>query len=459
MKRTRIICTVGPASEKTPILSEMIKNGMNIARLNFSHGTYANHKILIKNIRAAAKKNGKIIGIMADLQGPKIRIGDLGKEAVELKNGETIILSTGKAGGKKLPVTYSGLHRDVRAGERLLLDDGLMELRAERVKGKDIFCKVINGGRLTSHKGINLPDSKIGLSSLSKKDKEDLFFAMGQGVDFIAISFVRSAKDIKELAGLINKNVKKLSRVTGSVRGGIAKKPRIIAKIEKGEALENFVEILALVDAVMVARGDLAVETPAEDVPLRQKEIIALCRQAAKPVIVATQMLDSMIRNPRPTRAEVSDVANAVMEHTDAVMLSGESASGKYPAEAVKMMNKIILETEASPYDDTEVAAGGGEKEAVGESANVMAREAGATQIVDLSSSGAYRYISKGRPEADVFVNVSSGDLYPALFWGVAPFVSKSKNAIAGITRLKKNNFLKKKKFILVTDKGVKIID
>ncbi len=435
-KRTRIICTVGPASEKVPVLSAMIKNGMNIARLNFSHGTYDNHKILIKNIRSAAKKNKKIVGIMADLQGPKIRMGDLGANGVELKNGEIIVLTTGKAEGKKMPVAYADLHRDVRPGERLLLDDGLMELRAERIKGRDIFCKVINGGKLTSHKGLNLPDSKIRFSSLSKKDKEDLFFAMGQGVDFAAISFVRSAKDIKELIGLINKNAKKLR----------VKKPRIISKIEKGEALQNFVEILALVDAVMVARGDLAVETPAEDVPLRQKEIIALCRQAAKPVIVATQMLDSMIRNPRPTRAEVSDVANAVMDHTDAVMLSGESASGKYPVEAVKMMNKIILETENSPYDDTEVTGGEGEKEAVGEAANILARDSGAEQIVDLSEGGAYRYISKGRPEADIFANVASGDLYPVLFWGVVPFLC-STDAVA---YLKKQGLLKKKKYILV---------
>lgn len=451
-KRTKIICTIGPASETEAMISALIKNGMNDARLNFSHGTHASHKMMIKNIRGAAEKNKKVIGIIADLQGPKIRVGELPEAGVNLKNGATVVLTTGKAGGKKLPVTYSGLHRDVKRGERLLLDDGLLELKAERVTGRDIFCKVINGGQLTSHKGINLPDSKIRLSSLTKKDKEDLAFAMGESVDFVAISFVRSAKDVKELSGLIDKNAKNKK----------IKKPRIIVKIEKGEALENFVEILALADAVMVARGDLAVETPAEDVPLRQKEMIALCRQAGKPVIVATQMMDSMIRNPRPTRAEVSDVAGAVMDNVDAVMLSAESASGKYPKETVAMMNKIILETEESPYDDAAVGEGGaaGEAEVVGKSINILVREAGIGQIIDLSETNLYRYISKWRPEADVFVKIKDGDLYPNLFWGATPFVFGNDEPRKAIAWLKKKGMLKNKKFILASGKNkVEIIE
>lgn len=451
-KRTKIICTIGPASETEAVISALIKNGMNNARLNFSHGTHASHKIMIKNIRGAAESNKKIIGIIADLQGPKIRVGELPAEGVNLKNGATVVLTTSKAGGKKLPVTYSGLHRDVKRGERLFLDDGLLELKAERVTGRDIFCKVINGGKLTSHKGINLPDSKIRLSSLTKKDKEDLVFAMGQNVDFVAISFVRSAKDVKELTSLINKNAKKFR----------VKKPRTIVKIEKGEALENFVEILELVDAVMVARGDLAVETPAEDVPLRQKEIIALCRQAGKPVIVATQMMDSMIRNPRPTRAEVSDVANAVMDNADAVMLSGESASGKYPKETVAMMNRIILETEDSPYDDVTVGEGAaaGQAEVVGKTINILVREGGAEQVVDLSEDNLYRYISKWRPEADVFVKIKNNDLYPNLFWGAMPFIFGDGEPRKAIAWLKKRGMLKNKKFILASEKNkVEIID
>lgn len=445
-KRTKIICTIGPVSEREPMISAFIKNGMNNARLNFSHGTHASHKKVIKNIRAAAIKNKKIIGIIADLQGPKIRVGDLGPNGVFLKNGENVVFTTGKITGKKLPVTYPALHRDIKAGERLLLDDGLLELKAEHVRGRDIFCKVINGGKLTSHKGINLPDSKIRLSSLTKKDKEDLAFAMGEGVDFVAISFVRTAADIKELAGLINQNARKLK----------TKKPRIIVKIEKGEALENFVGILSVSDAVMVARGDLAVETPAEDVPLRQKEIIALCRQAGKPVIVATQMLDSMIRNPRPTRAEVSDVANAVMDNADAVMLSGESAGGKYPKEAVSMMNKIILETEDSPYDDVAVEEGrkARQEEVVGKSVNILVREGGVEQVLDLSENNLYRYISKWRPEADVFVKIKNGDLYPGLFWGATPFAMESENPRKITAWLKKRKLLKNKKFILASGKN-----
>jgi len=443
-KRTKIICTIGPASEKEAVISALIKNGMNNARLNFSHGTQDDHKKFIKIIRSAARKNKKIIGIIADLQGPKIRVGELPPEGIDLNNGETIILTTGKAEKKKLPVTYGNLHRDVKPGERLLLDDGLLELRAERIKGKDIYCKIINGGKLTSHKGVNLPDSNIQLSSLTKKDKEDLYFAMAQEVDFVAISFVRSAKDIKELTGLINKNSKKLK----------VKKPRMIVKIEKGEALENFIEILNLVDAVMVARGDLAVETPAADVPLRQKEIIALCRQAGKPVIIATQMLDSMIRNPRPTRAEVSDVANAVMDNADCVMLSGESASGKYPKEAVKMMNEIILETEKSPYDDvkTEGAEDLGKDEGVGEAVAALVRESGINQVADLSKKGLYRYISKWRPEAEIFVKIDK-DFYSNLFWGTIPFVSKDENEKQAISELKRKKLLKRK-FILVGSGG-----
>jgi pyruvate kinase len=442
MKRTKIICTIGPASDAPEVLLSFIKNGMNVARLNFSHGTHESHKLLFKKIRAAAKKAEKIIGIMADLQGPKIRFGDLGKEGAELKNGAQIILTTGVAGKEKLPVTYSGLHKDVKAGERLLLDDGLMELKVVAVRKKDIICKVINGGRLSSHKGINCPDSRIALSSLTEKDRDDLKFAMAQGADFVALSFVRSAKDVKILQKLIAANAKKLK----------CRRPRVIVKIEKGEALENFISILALTDAVMVARGDLAIETPAEDVPLRQKEIVALCRQAGKPVIVATQMLDSMIRNPRPTRAEVSDVANAVMDSADAVMLSGESAGGKYPIEAVKMMVKIITETEDSPYDDVEAHWQADEKKikGLGSAVNVLAREAEIDQIVDLSPDDVWQEISKGRPEAELFVNVISGDLYPCLFWGVLPFLSLDKTEKEIIRQLKKEKQLKNR-FILVT--------
>jgi pyruvate kinase len=445
MKRTKIICTIGPASEKPAVLNSMIKSGMNVARLNFSHGTHANHKLLVKNIRAAAKKNKKIVGILADLQGPKIRIGDL-KEPVELKTGNEVVFTTAAPAKNKLGVTYSGLHKDAKAGDRILADDGLLEFKVEKIAGKDIVCKIINGGKISAHKGMNFPDTKISLSSLTLKDKDDLAFAMGMKVDYAAISFVRTAKDIKNLKKLINNNAKKL-RVS---------KPKIVAKIEKPEALENFAGILAESDAIMIARGDLGVETPVEDVPLRQKEIIALCRQAAKPVIVATQMLDSMIRNPRPTRAEVSDVANAVMANVDAVMLSGESATGNYPKEAAAMMNKIILETEDSPYDDVDVRVDCDpkSKDGISEAVGALVREKNIKQIVDLSGNDLYRYVSKWRPEADIFVKTAEHNLYPNLFWGVQSFIFSGDNFKAAIAYCRKNKILKKGKTIIISEKN-----
>ncbi|MBU1179796.1 pyruvate kinase [Patescibacteria group bacterium] len=450
IKRTKIICTIGPATESETMLGGLIKNGMNIARLNFSHGTHDGHKKLRDTIKKAARKNKQIVGILADLQGPKIRIGEL-KEPIDLKKGKKVVLTVGKPIENKIGLTYNKLNRDVKRNHRILINDGLVEMRVESVKGKDIFCKIINGGKISSHKGMNFPDSKISLSSLTEKDAKDLFFAMKMGIDYVAISFVRTVKDIRRLQGLIKKYSKKLK----------ISKPKIIAKIEKGEALENFAGILNEVDGIMVARGDLGIEIPAEDVPLRQKEIIALCRQQAKPVIVATQMLDSMIRNPRPTRAEVSDVANAVMDHVDAVMLSGETATGKYPRETVEMMSKIVKETEESPYDDVEILSGSNvnKQDAIGKSVGILVRETGIKEVVDLSDNALYRYVSKWRPEADVFVGIDEHDLYPNLFWGVRPFVVKNKEPKTVIPYLKKNKLLKKKFILLTGEDRVEMVD
>ncbi|PIR66681.1 MAG: pyruvate kinase [Parcubacteria group bacterium CG10_big_fil_rev_8_21_14_0_10_36_14] len=454
-KRTKIICTIGPATESPVILSALIKSGMNIARLNFSHGTHDNHKKLIKNIRAVAKKNKAVIGIIADLQGPKIRLGEMEKEII-LKKNESLILTTEKVKQEKnkilkIGVTYNKLHKDVKVGDRILINDGLVELLVQKVREKQIFCKVKNDGSISSHKGMNFPDSKISSSSLTAKDKKDLFFAMSQKVDFTAISFVRSEKDIILLNKLIEKFAKKLK----------VKKPRTVAKIEKGEALENFAGILDKVDGIMVARGDLGIEISAEDVPLRQKEIIALCRQSAKPVIIATQMLDSMIRNPRPTRAEVSDVANAVMDNVDAVMLSGETASGKYPKEAVEMMSKIIIETEESPYDDVKIEGGYGmnKEDGLGKSVNILIRETGIKQVTDFSSTDLYRYVSKWRPEAEIFRVIKGIDLYPLLFWGVNPVITEIKDMKKIISRLKVTKKLKKKFILLSGEDKIEIID
>ena len=331
MKKTKIICTLGPASEDVGTLTTMVKNGMNVARLNFSHGSYDNHLSLMKNIREVSKTLNIPVAIMQDLQGPKIRIGEL-SEPVEIKSGQIITI------GKEFSLDFD-ISESVKVGERILIEDGLLELQVTKIIGKDIECKVVNGGLVQSHKGINIPDSAIKFPIITKKDLRDLKFGLENDVDYVAISFVRSQDDIL--------NLKKLIAKYNPVKN---EEPLVIAKIEKPEAIRNFDEILVATDAVMVARGDLGVELADREVPILQKDIIAKCLKAGKPVIVATQMLDSMIRNPRPTRAEVSDVANAVIDGADCVMLSGESAFGKYPINAVKEMNSIIETAEKSSY-------------------------------------------------------------------------------------------------------------
>lgn len=342
-RRTKIVCTVGPASSSPATLEKMMRAGMDVARLNFSHATHTDHKRLLRAIRSAAKKAKKHISILGDLQGPKIRLGVLPEAGVELPAGGRVVLTTAteKYVGGRIPVTYKKLHLDVKKGHRILIEDGIYELVVTRVAGHSVETKVVNGGKVTSHKGMNFPDSTLKVSAITAKDKDDALFGIEQGVDWIALSFVTSATPVRALKRLIKQKTPKGK-----------KQARVIVKIEKHEAIDHFDEILKATDAVMIARGDLGVEIDAQEVPIRQKEIIHACRHAGKPVIVATQMLDSMIRNPRPTRAEVSDVANAVFDCTSAVMLSGESASGKYPVEAVKMMGKIVKEAEASCYDD-----------------------------------------------------------------------------------------------------------
>lgn len=339
-KRTKIVCTIGPASHDVSTMVALGKAGMDVARLNFSHGTHADHRQLYSRLQQAGKKLGRPFTILQDLQGPKIRVGNLPKEGVKLVAGKSAVFSTStfpKPGD--IPVTLHRLHHDVQVGEHLLFDDGLLEVIVRKVDGSRIVTEVITGGVLLSHKGLNLPGTSLHIPALSKKDRDDAVFGASLGVDFVALSFVRSAEDVKGLRKLLL-----------STRGG--KMTRIIAKIEKREALENFGKILPLIDAVMVARGDLGIETPAAQVPVVQKQLIDACRELGKPVIVATQMLDSMQRNPRPTRAEISDVANAVADHADAVMLSGETASGQYPVEAVSIMSETIRNMEATSYDD-----------------------------------------------------------------------------------------------------------
>ena len=420
-KRTKIVCTIGPASSSPEMLTDMIRAGMNVARLNFSHGTHEEHENVIRAIRHAADALGEPVAILQDLQGPKIRAGVLPKEGVELKAGGRVTFTTGETAidGLRLPVTYENLHQDVKAGERILLDDGLLSAKVIEVKDRDVICEVIDGGILTSHKGVNFPDSKLSISPITEKDKADLVFGVAQGVDFVALSFVRSPREIHELRALIN---------DPSIR--------VVAKIEKREAVACMDEIIEAVDVIMVARGDLGIEMEAERVPIVQKQLIARCRAASKPVIVATQMLDSMIRNPRPTRAEVSDVANAVIDHADAVMLSGETAGGAHPLEAVTIMAKIALETEASVFDDVAVESHAGAvspEEAVSEIANVLARETDAKAVLVASATGDLgRTVSRFRPEMPIVVATDDPKVRRqlAVTWGVLPILQKrTKNA------------------------------
>ncbi len=311
----------------------MIEAGMNVARLNMSHGTHASHRATIKAIVAAAKSVGSPVALLADLQGLKVRIGALSPKGIAFKKGDVLAFGFGKGA---IPVTYKGLAADVTVGDRMLIEDGLYEFHVREMSGRTFQVEAMGDGILYSHKGMNFPDSKLNIDAVTAKDKKDLAFALKIGVQFIAISFVTSAAQVRALRSSLP----------------AAHRPKIIVKIEKHEAVKNFDAILKATDGIMIARGDLGVEMPAEQVPVLQEEMIEKCHKAKKPVIVATQMLDSMMRNPRPTRAEVSDVAHAVMDRADMVMLSGETASGKYPVPAVEMMRKIIEETEASPYDD-----------------------------------------------------------------------------------------------------------
>jgi pyruvate kinase len=310
----------------------MMKAGMDVARLNFSHATHADHAKLIRLIRRAAKAVGKAVPIIGDLQGPKIRLGVLPEKGVMLKNGDTVTL----------PVTYLNLYRYVKKGNRIYIDDGIIETTFQRGSRGKIVVKVVNGGLVTSHKGLNFPDSTLRVATFTTKDRDDALFGIEQRVDWFALSFVTKASQVAALKRLIKQKTR-----TGKPRA------RVIVKIEKHEAIDHLESIIRAADGIMIARGDLGVEIDPQEVPIRQKEIIHAARHAGKPVVVATQMLDSMIRNPRPTRAEVSDVANAVFDCASGVMLSGESASGKYPLQAVKMMAKIVKEAEASCYDDT----------------------------------------------------------------------------------------------------------
>ena len=400
-KRTKIVCTIGPASENKTTLEKMFKAGMDVVRLNFSHGNYKQHAILLNNIRAASKKMKKPVAIMQDLQGPRIRIGEVDKNGIDLTRKEKVILIPeswiGKKdipeGVKQVPLGYANLYKNIKPKNHILINDGLIDIKVELIIDGIIYGTVLKPGIIFSRKGINIPGVEISARPLTDKDKEDLKFGLKQNVDYVAMSFVKNANNIKTLRTLIPKS----------------KKTKIIAKIETESAVDNFDKILKEADGIMVARGDLGIEIQPSRVPLLQKEFIQKCMLAGKPVIVATQMLDSMILNPRPTRAEVSDVANAVIDHTDAVMLSGESAFGKYPVESVKMMAKILERTENSVFDDVPAHYLKMKKytvtDSISQTVNDLVQENKAKAIIVNSISGrTARMIARHRPETRLIV-------------------------------------------------------
>jgi len=419
-RKTKIVCTIGPASEEIDTLKNLIKAGMNLARLNFSHGDHLEHGERIKNIRKAAEETGNTIAILLDTKGPEIRTGNLKKPEVELKQGETLILTTEEIVGdeKRISVSYKGLANDVRPGSVILIDDGLIGVEVTEVKGNEIYCNILNGGILKSRKGVNVPGVKINLPGITEKDASDIQFAIENDLDFIAASFVRKAGDVLEIREILEKHQADI---------------QIISKIENQEGVDNIDEILQVSDGIMVARGDLGVEIPAEEVPLVQKMIIDKCNQAGKPVITATQMLDSMQRNPRPTRAEASDVANAIFDGTDAIMLSGETASGKYPVESVATMSRIALRTEQS-LDEREIFNKiSGLKhttvtDAISESVANIAIDLQVNAILTPTESGqTARFVSKYRPKSPIIAITPHKKVMRKLSinWGVYPILGK----------------------------------
>lgn len=416
---TKIVCTVGPASNEVSVLEAMLRAGMDLTRLNFSHGTHEDHRRTFERVTQAARRLGCHPGILADLQGPKIRTGKLqGGGPVELCPGERVVITTADQPGtaQYLTTTYTALPGDVKAGDRLLLDDGLLELQVHKVQEREVCCEIITGGLLGEHKGINLPGVAVSSPSLTEKDKRDAAFALQLGVDYLALSFVRRPEDITTLREYVQ---------------SLGYSVPIVAKIEKPEALEHLPEVIAASDVIMVARGDLGVELSPEMVPVWQKRIITECALQGKPVITATQMLDSMRENPRPTRAEASDVANAIFDGTDAVMLSGETAVGKYPVESVAMMRRIATEAEREqarwrqgegyqqPEDKTQSIAA-----AVSRAAVTVACEVGAVAIIAFTESGSTALTaSKQRPRMPIlaFTPLEGTARRCSLYWGVLP--------------------------------------
>ena len=412
--KTKIVCTIGPASNSEAMITQLIQNGMSVARLNFSHGSHEDHGAMIKKIRSASISQERPVAILQDLCGPKIRVGEIPGNGIQLAVGQTLILTTDKtpAHENRVPVSYNALPSQVKPGDHILLADGMMDLTVDQTTATDIVCSVVTGGVLSSHKGINLPSSSLEIPALTEKDRRDLLFGLDMEVDYVALSFVRTASDIHAIKKIIHRQ---------------GRHTPVIAKIEKHEALEHIDAIMAAADGIMVARGDLGVEIPLEKVPNIQKKLVRKANALGKPVVIATQMLRSMVESPRPTRAEAADVANAVLDGADAVMLSEETASGKYPAEAVQYMARIAQSAEEKfPHKRfLRMIAREGTAESVSYAASILADNLNASAIVATTRSGSTAaHIARYRP-AQPILALSPDEMTVrrlALYWGCLPF-------------------------------------
>jgi pyruvate kinase len=459
--RTKIVATIGPASSSKQALKDLIMAGVDVCRINFSHGSYEDHLQVIKNIKEINKELWVHTAILADLQGPKLRIGVVENDRAELINGNEIIITTEKMIGnaEKVYITYPQFPQDVRPGEIVLLDDGKLTLRVIETDGKkEVRCHIVHGGILSSKKGVNLPNTKVSLPCLTEKDLADLDFALENNVEWIGLSFVRSASDIIELKNIISLN---------------NKSTRVVAKIEKPEALDDIDNIIRETDAVMVARGDLGVEVPMESVPLAQKMMVRKCLKAAKPIIIATQMMETMITNPTPTRAEVNDVANSVMDGADAIMLSGETSVGKFPVKVIETVSKIItnIETHGGIFNseiEPDFNMNRFTTDSICHSACHLAENINARAIITMTHSGyTAMKISSYRPKSSIFVFTSNHSLLNtlSLIWGVRGFFYdkyiSTDHTIADIKYiLRREGFLKQGDYFIniasmpITEKG-----
>mgnify|MGYP004690747345 FL=1 len=418
MRKTKIICTLGPSTDKDGVLRELVASGMNVARFNFSHGSYEEHKGRLDNLKAIRAELGKPVAALLDTKGPEIRLKEFKNGVEMLEAGQTFTLTTREVEGTKeiCSITYKDLPQDVQAGGTIMLDDGLIKLRIEKVTDTDITCTVLNSGKIKTKKGVNVPGVHLSMPYLSQRDRDDIIFGVQQGFDFIAASFVRTAQDVYDIRNLLNEYDSNI---------------RIIAKIENREGVNNIDSILAAADAVMVARGDLGVEIDFTELPGIQKSVIDRSFSFGKPIVTATQMLDSMMVNPRPTRAEISDVANAIYDGTSAIMLSGETAAGAYPVEALRTMSAIAERTENEVHyrDNRLVDAHSGQisvSDATAHAACLTAQDVNATAIVTVSESGnTARLLSKYRPVPPIIACVMNEQVQRqlAISWGITPLM------------------------------------